>query len=86
MINVFEYFRTNKACPLYQQTASGNSSMNASMNEDQEEEMEKIINTDDEDLVNVDGTKLKLSGKIVRVMQIQQFIHIPFKMEFNTIY
>ncbi|XP_044752850.1 transcription initiation factor TFIID subunit 1 isoform X2 [Coccinella septempunctata] len=60
------HMRTNKACPLYQQTASGNSSMNVTMADDQEEEIEKMMNTDDEDLVNVDGTKLKLSGKIVR--------------------
>ncbi|XP_045464560.1 transcription initiation factor TFIID subunit 1 isoform X2 [Harmonia axyridis] len=60
------HMRTNKACPLYQQTAGGSSSMNVAMTEEQEEEIEKMMNTDDEDLVNVDGTKLKLSGKIVR--------------------
>lgn len=34
--------------------------------EEQEEEIEKELNEDDEDLVNVDGTKVKLSGKLLK--------------------
>lgn len=37
------------------------------MTEEQEEEIERQLNTDDEDLVNVDGTKVKLSGKLLKV-------------------
>lgn len=39
------------------------------MTEEQEEQIEKqILNAeDDEDLVNVDGTKVKLSGKLLKV-------------------
>lgn len=37
------------------------------MSEEQEEDIEKQLNTDDEDLVNVDGTKVKLSSKLLKV-------------------
>lgn len=60
------FLRTNKACPLYQNTGS-NQQMNVSLSEDQDDEIEKQLNTDDEDLVNVDGTKVKLSGKLLKV-------------------
>lgn len=40
--------------------------MNVALTEEQEEEIEKQLNTDDEDLVNVDGTKVKLSGKLIK--------------------
>ncbi|RZC33764.1 transcription initiation factor TFIID subunit 1, partial [Asbolus verrucosus] len=59
------HMRTNKACPLYQNTGS-NAPMNVAMTEEQEEEIEKQLNTDDEDLVNIDGTKVKLSGKLLK--------------------
>ncbi|KAM0729480.1 Transcription initiation factor TFIID subunit 1 [Formica fusca] len=36
------------------------------MTEEQEEEIEKQLNTDDQDLVNVDGTKVKLSSKLIK--------------------
>jgi len=36
------------------------------MTEEQEEEIEKELNMEDEDLVNVDGTKLKLSNKLLK--------------------
>lgn len=42
--------------------------LNVAMTEEQEEEIEKQLNTDDEDLVNVDGTKVKLSGKLLKVL------------------
>lgn len=40
--------------------------MVVAMTEDQEEEIEKQIFSEDEELVNVDGTKVKLSGKLVK--------------------
>lgn len=59
------HMRTNKACPLYQ-TNGPTPPLNVAMTEEQEEEIEKQLNTDDEDLVNVDGTKVKLSGKLLK--------------------
>ncbi|XP_063911046.1 transcription initiation factor TFIID subunit 1 isoform X2 [Zophobas morio] len=59
------HMRTNKACPLYQNSGS-NAPMNVAMTEEQEEEIEKQLNTDDEDLVNIDGTKVKLSSKLLK--------------------
>lgn len=60
------HMRTNKACPLYQNSGPA-PPMNVAMTEEQEEEIEKQLNADDEDLVNVDGTKVKLSGKLIKV-------------------
>lgn len=45
--------------------------MNVVSVEEQEEEIEKQLNTDDEDLVNVDGTKVKLSSKLLKVKIIK---------------
>ncbi|XP_054274106.1 transcription initiation factor TFIID subunit 1-like [Macrosteles quadrilineatus] len=59
------HMRTNKACPLYQGSAH-NPPLNVAMTEEQEEEIEKQLNADDEDLVNVDGTKVKLSSKLLK--------------------
>ncbi|XP_021710567.1 transcription initiation factor TFIID subunit 1 isoform X2 [Aedes aegypti] len=59
------HMRTNKACPLYTGTVP-TPSLNVAMTEEQEEEIEKELNADDEDLVNVDGTKVKLSGKLLK--------------------
>ncbi|GJQ86655.1 Taf1, partial [Trypoxylus dichotomus] len=59
------HMRTNKACPLYQNSMS-TIPLNVAMTEEQEEEIEKQLNTDDEDLVNVDGTKVKLSSKVLK--------------------
>lgn len=41
-------------------------SLNVAMTEEQEEEIEKELNADDENLVNVDGTIVKLSGKLLK--------------------
>ncbi|CAH1113327.1 unnamed protein product [Psylliodes chrysocephalus] len=60
------HMRTNKACPLYQNSTGQNPPINVAMTEEQEEDIEKQLNTDDEDLVNVDGTKVKLSGKLLK--------------------
>lgn len=59
------HMRTNKACPLYTGTIP-QPSVPVALTEEQEEEMERDINIDDEDLVNVDGIKVKLSGKILK--------------------
>lgn len=60
------HMRTNKACPLYQNSMA-TAPVNVAMTEEQEEEIEKQLNTDDQDLVNVDGTKVKLSSKLIKV-------------------
>jgi len=60
------HMRTNKACPLYQNSIA-TAPVNVAMTEEQEEEIEKQLNTDDQDLVNVDGTKVKLSSKLIKV-------------------
>lgn len=59
------HMRTNKACPLYTGTIP-TPSLTVALTEEQEEEIEKELNADDEDLVNVDGTKVKLSGKLLK--------------------
>ncbi|XP_072748281.1 transcription initiation factor TFIID subunit 1 isoform X2 [Anoplolepis gracilipes] len=59
------HMRTNKACPLYQNSIA-TAPVNVAMTEEQEEEIEKQLNTDDQDLVNVDGTKVKLSSKLIK--------------------
>lgn len=61
------HMRTNKACPLYQNSIA-TAPVNVAMTEEQEEEIEKQLNTDDQDLVNVDGTKVKLSSKLIKVI------------------
>lgn len=59
------HMRTNKACPLYQNSLT-TAPVNVAMTEEQEEEIEKQLNSDDQDLVNVDGTKVKLSSKLIK--------------------
>ncbi|KAL0280152.1 UNVERIFIED_CONTAM: hypothetical protein PYX00_001531 [Menopon gallinae] len=61
------HMRTNKACPNYSSILP-TPPLNVAMTEEQEEQIEKqILNAeDDEDLVNVDGTKVKLSGKLLK--------------------
>ncbi|XP_059612108.1 transcription initiation factor TFIID subunit 1 isoform X2 [Phlebotomus argentipes] len=60
------HMRTNKACPLYTGAPGPTPPLNVALTEEQEEEIEKELNADDEDLVNVDGTKVKLSGKLLK--------------------
>lgn len=60
------HMRTNKACPLYTGTIP-QPSLTVALTEEQEEQIERELNADDEeDLVNVDGTKVKLSGKLLK--------------------
>lgn len=58
--------RTNKACPLYSGTLGPSPSMNVAVTEEQEEDIEKELNTEEDDLVNVDGTKVTLSSKVLK--------------------
>lgn len=59
------HMRTNKACPLY--TSTQGAACNTSVHEEADDENEKIeINCDEDDLVNVDGTKLTLSSKLLK--------------------
>ncbi|XP_008178827.1 transcription initiation factor TFIID subunit 1 isoform X2 [Acyrthosiphon pisum] len=58
------HMRTNKACPQY--NLNPNASVNVALTEEQEEEIEKQMNVEDEDLVNVDGTKVTLSSKLLK--------------------
>ncbi|XP_024082109.1 transcription initiation factor TFIID subunit 1 isoform X2 [Cimex lectularius] len=60
------HMRTNKACPMYSGMDKPLPPMSVALTEEQEEEFEKQLNTDDEDLVNVEGTKVKLSSKLLK--------------------
>ncbi|KAI9580485.1 transcription initiation factor TFIID subunit 1 isoform X1 [Glossina fuscipes] len=60
------HMRTNKACPLYTGTQGPAPIMNTTVPEEPEEEIEKEVNCDDDDLVNVDGTKVTLSSKVLK--------------------
>ncbi|EDW81773.2 uncharacterized protein Dwil_GK12244 [Drosophila willistoni] len=65
------HMRTNKACPLYTGMQSSLSQSNPSLNNDNDDlddahsEKEMTMN-DDDDLVNVDGTKVTLSSKVLK--------------------
>ncbi|XP_034234543.1 transcription initiation factor TFIID subunit 1-like [Thrips palmi] len=52
--------RGNKVCPQYC------GPVNVAMTEEEEEEYQRQMNVDDQNLVNVDGTKLKLSVKLIK--------------------
>ncbi|KAK3914724.1 Transcription initiation factor TFIID subunit 1 [Frankliniella fusca] len=52
--------RGNKACPQYF------GPMNVAMTEEEEEEYQRKMNVDDQNLINVDGTKLKISVKLIK--------------------
>lgn len=67
------HMRTNKACPQY--NLNPNASVNVALTEEQEEEIEKQMNVEDEDLVNVDGTKVTLSSKLLKVCFCLHEIH-----------
>ena len=69
--------RTNKACPNYSGIDKPLPSMSVALTEEQEEEFEKQLNTEDEDLVNVEGTKVKLSSKLLKVLQLK------YKMQYK---
>lgn len=60
------HMRTNKACPKYTGIIPPCSPVQVALTEEQEEDYEKELNEEDEDLVNVDGTKVKLSSKFLK--------------------
>ncbi|XP_016954099.1 transcription initiation factor TFIID subunit 1 isoform X2 [Drosophila biarmipes] len=60
------HMRTNKACPLYTGMQSSLSQSNPSLADDMDEQSEKEMAMDDDDLVNVDGTKVTLSSKVLK--------------------
>ncbi|XP_016997521.2 transcription initiation factor TFIID subunit 1 isoform X5 [Drosophila takahashii] len=60
------HMRTNKACPLYTGMQSSLSQSNPSLADDLDEQSEKEMAMDDDDLVNVDGTKVTLSSKVLK--------------------
>lgn len=45
------------------------------MTEEEEEEYQRQMNVDDQNLVNVDGTKLKLSVKLIKVLFFLAFVY-----------
>lgn len=60
------HMRTNKACPMYAGNTSSTQPINVALTEEQEEEMEKGGIEESEELINVDGTKIKLSSKVIK--------------------
>ncbi|VVC24131.1 Bromodomain, conserved site,Transcription initiation factor TFIID subunit 1, domain of unknown [Cinara cedri] len=58
------HMRTNKACSQYNLNPS--LPVNVALTEEQEKEIEKEINVEDENLINVDGTKVTLSTKLLK--------------------
>ncbi|XP_037088620.1 LOW QUALITY PROTEIN: transcription initiation factor TFIID subunit 1-like [Pollicipes pollicipes] len=60
------HMRTNKACPQYQGPGGPQPPMNVAMTEQEEEDACRLDVPDDEELINVDGTKIKLSGKVIK--------------------
>lgn len=58
--------RTNRACPQYALSAPP-PPVNVALTQEQENEIAKQLNEDVEDLINVDGTKVKISGKLIKV-------------------
>ncbi|XP_064607804.1 transcription initiation factor TFIID subunit 1-like isoform X1 [Liolophura sinensis] len=57
------HMRTNKECPLYHR-AGPTAPVQVAMTEEQEEEEEMALPTEN-DLMNIDGTKIKLSKRVV---------------------
>ena len=60
------HMRTNKACPMYAGNTTTAQPVSVAITEEQEEEMEKDGIEESEELINVDGTKIKLSSKVIK--------------------
>ena len=56
--------RTNKECPMYNVAPVATPTAPVAMTEEQEEEIEKS-DLVDEDLINVEGTKVKISKHLL---------------------
>ena len=67
--------KTNKACPMFNEKDEEElPSVNVAMTEDEEVAIEKELLVDGEDeLVQVDGTKMQLSGKLFKVSSDEHF-------------
>jgi len=76
--------KTNKACPHYPNTNSPVPAVQVAMTEEQEEEIERELIEDDEELVKVDGTKVQLSSKLMKVSQFnpKMLLHIEIWLRF----
>ena len=57
------HMRTNKECPMYNKGGSADP-VQVAMTEEQEEEEERNLPVADEDLINVEGTKITVSKVI----------------------
>ncbi|XP_059142595.1 transcription initiation factor TFIID subunit 1-like [Physella acuta] len=58
------HMRTNKECPMYNTRGAGAGSLQVAMTEEQEEEEEKNVPVD-QDLINVEGTKIIMSKTLL---------------------
>ncbi|CAL1535229.1 unnamed protein product [Lymnaea stagnalis] len=58
------HMRTNKECPMYNSRSGGAGSLQVAMTEEQEEEEEKNVPVD-QDLINVEGTKIIMSKTLL---------------------
>ena len=58
--------RTNRACPQYALNAPP-PPVNVALTQEQENEISKQLNENVENLINVDGTKVKISSKLIKV-------------------
>jgi transcription initiation factor TFIID subunit 1 len=59
--------RTNKACPYYEKNNESVPSMNVAMTEEEEVAIKQEFMDESEELVKVDGTKVQLSSKLLKV-------------------
>ncbi|XP_055958756.1 transcription initiation factor TFIID subunit 1 isoform X2 [Patella vulgata] len=59
------HMRTNKECPMYNKTGGSTAPVQVAMTEEQEEEEEKNLPIADQELINVEGTKIKLSKNLL---------------------
>ena len=62
------HMRTNRACPKFVEDGLENEPINVAMTEKDEEELEKdLLQAEDtEELINVDGTKMRVSGRVLK--------------------
>ena len=58
--------RTNRACPQYALNAPP-PPVNVALTQEQENEISKQLNENVDSLINIDGTKVKISGKLIKV-------------------
>lgn len=60
------HMRTNRECPMYnKQGGASSDKVRVAVTEEQEEEMVKESSLVDEGLINVEGTKVKISKQLI---------------------